>query len=586
MNHQEIERKTKENNEIKPINEDIVLFPHQQKQVKKILELYLKQRSLSVLDTSEQGFGKTFTGSYLAQMFQKLYGWNVVIIAPNNQCLDQENGWRDLARKHGINLIWSTTYMSLIGRKNKCSHGYLVPNEDDKKDYEPTEKLLSLFDKGVFLILDEAHKATRNSRTHWACAALVKACYEHGKRSRVYLISNTPGNKDEHIPQILRLMGFIRNKVLAKYIPGLASYDWEDRGLGELISSTKRFIGDEEKVDECWVDFRRGFAKKVCENIMEVCIRPKIIVAMDPPTIKYTLTSKNIYLETDESSIEIINKGISMLTSSVRWNGEDVGNGNEWNMGGIVSGLKMIELGKLHSIARYVRGRMVNEPNRKFVLSVGSKNTEHQYILKKMLGVPAIHPKVFRALFQCWDRNPDWKLIGRDMFRLIISFLPKEATKYPTVMNGKTPSNERVDIMKLFQSDSSTCTILIISPGVGAESISLHDVHGKRPRTTMIVPDYMFSRVVQSPGRVYRIGVKSDTEAFIVYSKQGNIETRILNSMIKKTQVSRKLLAEGQQKMFPGEYPHWIEGKKDEELEEVLNKIREACLNSKVVIEE
>lgn len=68
--------------------------------------------------------------------------------------------------------------------------------------------------------------------------------------------------------------------------------------------------------------------------------------------------------------------------------------------------------------------------------------------------------------------------------------------------------------------------------------------------------------------------MKSDAKAMIVYSKEANLETNILNSMIRKTRVARDLIAEGQQVSYPGEFPFEIEGKKDEDLEYRLRLLR------------
>ena len=114
----------------------------------------------------------------------------------------------------------------------------------------------------------------------------------------------------------------------------------------------------------------------------------------------------------------------------------------------------------------------------------------------------------------------------------------------------------------------------MVSPGVGSEAISLHDKHGNHPREMLVVPDFFFSRVLQSAGRVNRIGMKSDAKTMIVYSKTASLETRILQSMLKKSQVARSLMAKDQEIIFPADFPFYIEGDEDRNLEQQLNNLR------------
>ena len=68
---------------------------------------------------------------------------------------------------------------------------------------------------------------------------------------------------------------------------------------------------------------------------------------------------------------------------------------------------------------------------------------------------------------------------------------------YPDKLNGQVKKEERVKILRKFQADDNESWCLIVSPGTGSESISLHDKHGTHPRAMLIVPDYYFGRVVQ-----------------------------------------------------------------------------------------
>lgn len=553
----------------------IKLLPHQVTHVKKIIQILFEDRSLVCMDTSDRGLGKTFTGSYLASLCQKMYGWKVAVVAPNYQCLNQTNGWHDLARKNCTDIEWSITYSSLIGRNGKCKHGYLTADRDDKTHYKATAKLKELCQSGLLLILDECHKGTRKSRTHWACAELVRTCYKYGKTCRILLVSNTPGDKKEHYIQIVRLMGFMRSNRLAQYDPYTREFRYHDLGLGELIDSTVKFTGDPTIIDDYMEPLRAGSARRICCNIFQHVLSHRVTTAMVRPEMQSEMVAANVFLTNDPESIETLNKGLKILSGAVGWNGSDVADKSEWNMGAITVGLKMIERGKLASIARFVQTALKKNPKKKFVLAVGARCTEHQTLLRDMITIPKVGTKTFMALYKSWKENPHFQKVSKDVFRIIVSKLNSVAT----IMNGKTKNEDRVKIMDQFQADSDDCRVLIISPGVGSEAISLHDMHGTRPRTLMQVPDHFFSRLVQGSGRVYRIGVKSEASVLMVYSKETDIETSVLSCMGRKTMVAKSLLAEGQEQVFPGDFPYWIEGEKDESLEYILTGLGMQRLN-------
>ena len=68
-----------------------------------------------------------------------------------------------------------------------------------------------------------------------------------------------------------------------------------------------------------------------------------------------------------------------------------------------------------------------------------------------------------------------------------------------------------------------------------------------------------------------RVGVQSDSKAIIIYSKNAALETRILTSMIEKSQTARGILAIDQDVVFPSDFPYFISGKTDVNLEQQLN---------------
>lgn len=560
-------------------SEPLTLFGYQKPHVEAIKNILLNKGAIAAWDTSECGHGKTFTSMTLALFFQQNYGWKTMVVAPNEQSLNQTNGWLDLAEKHGVDLVSSITYSKLRGHKSKFNHhNYLFkPDPTKKTSFAATRAFRKLCAGGLFLIFDECHMATRpSSQSHWAAAALIEAVYNHGTMSRALLVTRTPGNKEEHKIPMLRMSGFIRAHKLVQYNPGDGDYQWEDNGLGELMRSAIKFTKKRREVEDCWITLGRGKAKKIANKIFDV-VAPYVTVAMQKPDDdKYDLKAMNVFLENTQEGIDLLNQGMELLKGGVAWNDEngEVGDRRKWSLGNISQGLKQIEFGKLGSIARYVKERMSADPKRKFVLAAGAMNTEHQYILQEMLTRPGLDYETFAAIYQAWKQNPHFSKINKDAFRLVCEAAAKVSMVRPVVMNGKTKPADRVKIMDEFQEDNNKINCLIISPAVGNMSISLHDLHGKRPRTMMMTPSYHFDRTVQLTYRVFRAGVQSNAESLLVYSKQGDLEARILQSMVEKSRVARTMIAKDQKATYPGEFPFWVEGKKDEDLEARLTILR------------
>ena len=107
----------------------IDLKPHQINHVKNIWDLFYKDQAFSYIDVSQTGLGKTFVSLYLAWHLQKLYNIKVVIVAPSETSLDNDDGWKVHAKNYGVDIFHATTYKGLLGKKNTW-----LKNNPDKKD--------------------------------------------------------------------------------------------------------------------------------------------------------------------------------------------------------------------------------------------------------------------------------------------------------------------------------------------------------------------------------------------------------------------------------------------------------------------
>ena len=75
-----------------------------------------------------------------------------------------------------------------------------------------------------------------------------------------------------------------------------------------------------------------------------------------------------------------------------------------------------------------------------------------------------------------------------------------------TIYGGQTVANRLKDIAD-FQLDKKR--FIVANLAAGGQCINLHDVHGIRPRSSVICPSYLATAVIQSAGRIDRAHAKS-----------------------------------------------------------------------------
>lgn len=542
---------------------NIRLFPHQVQHTESIWKALSRDGEMTFLDTSRTGLGKTHVSLEIAHRLQKLYKLKVAIVAPNKQSLLNDDGWLYWAKKYEIVLERATTYSEL---RNKHDEWLYKDDTNKKKGYHASPAFNSLAQNGIFIIFDEFHMATRESSTHYACSALIRACYRNYTRCRVALLSLTPGDKIEHYIQICRLAGLIRNPKLYKYNRSIKEYDWIKYGFGEMVNSC---IARGVPLGTLTNDFGRlsaGRIKYLVGYFYETYIKDRICFAMPIPKNENKVITKNCFLECYSNDLKNLNSAIDRLCDGVNWNGYSVDEKKDWNLGQINIALRLIERYKLRTIAKYIKEKSEKEPSKKFIVSMGSRDVKHFTYMKEILSSMQVTvPYGVQIMLEKarHDSKNVWSKINKDIFGVIMNKAYKPKVD---IMSGETPVNKRIKILRQFQSSDSDCWCLLISPGVGDKSLSLHDTHGDHPREIIIPPDFHSTRINQSTGRIDRIGVMSDVEISIVYCKEARLETSIIRSMIAKSVIAENMLATGQVHKFPGKYDVWVDKDQDDKI--------------------
>lgn len=556
-----IKSKRQEKNEKNPseIESPVKLFQHQKEHVEEIWGAYMRGET-SYVDTSRTGLGKTHVALEIAYRLQKLYGLRVGIIGPNWTSLKNDDGWLYWAEKYGIQIEKAFPYHLLQGRlKNRDKDWIHKHDAQHKRDmYRPSPWFRAIAKAGIFLIFDEFHMATRDSNRHYACAALVKACMKYKHRCRIGLLSLTPGDKTEHFPQIVRMAGLVTHTLMRKYDRSSGTYMWTQYGLGEMVRACQKRSEDAVSID---IPDRlsKAYTSRLVGSMYCQYLKSKICFAMPVPENKNKIITRNCYLKCHKPDVKNLETAIQRLCQGVKWDGYTAAEKKEWNLGQINIALKEIERYKLQTIARYIQERSEENPDKKFIVYMGARNTEHISMLESMLRArKVVVPTALKLLLKKARKDPTnpWSKVNKDVLNLILDQVYKPPID---TMTGQTPVEDRVRSLRLFQAKESRSWCFLISPGVGDKSISLHDVHGNHPRELIVIPDYYHSRLTQITGRINRIGVASDVTISIIYCKETSRETNILCSMKRKSQVARSVLANNQQHVFPGEYETWEE---------------------------
>lgn len=145
-----------------------------------------------------------------------------------------------------------------------------------------------------------------------------------------------------------------------------------------------------------------------------------------------------------------------------------------------------------------------------------------------MLRVPVL---VERAVNSIAEGNSHVIFVPyRATLEAAVSHLRSEGIE-PSVIWGGQTIKERQENIDAFQVDDRRVCVIINH--AGAETVSLHDVNGKYPRTSDIVPPWEAWLLKQMVGRVHRAGAKSKSVQRILCAA-GTYEEDVYNRMIDK----------------------------------------------------
>lgn len=486
-------------------SKEVELFSWQKDWADRAYQILLN--NYGYIDTSQMRSGKTYITLWLAKKFN----FSLIVICP----VTTISFWKEAAEEYNVEIVYIMSYQKLRGKKNsQPKHGLLERYEKVSGNkfqivFEPTEDYLKIVEHGIFVIFDEIQMIKNNNDQYKACSALIRPIL-NGGLSRFGLLSGTPFDKEKHVINLLRMIGYIRSPHLYRSEGNLILLD--SGGFNELFQICKSFD------KEATYKVMRRFYTVTKTNIITICyhlfievIKKRISGAMVSP-IENTMDIKNGFYKISEGRKIQLRNAIDELKDVIRYISEsEITFDKNTNMGRITTALMNIENAKVNDFARVAIKHLNN--NCKVIISVNYTKTINE--LRKLL-----------SLYN------------------------------PVILNGSVPQKERSDIIKQFTNNPNV-KLLIMNTAVGSLGISLYSKTLNVTIWMLLSPNYNLLELTQAAARIFGPGMKSTGHVRMFYgSGEAEIETSILTSLTRKTLTLKGTLENKVVKklILPGDY--------------------------------
>jgi len=500
---------------------------HQVNHINNIINAF--NEHFGVIDISLMGNGKTYTTTYLSCLLEL----PMLIICPSALI----KVWEGM-EKMGAQTFGIYTYNGLGGQSN---HKYTFPfltrkvetiNEKKYVSFHPSARLLQLIDQGVLIVMDETSKIkNKNSLSTNAVQAIVDAIVTSDTRSRLISLSATLYDKEEFKTNTLRNLGYTSESSLSTYDVGTGLHD--PKGLLQVIDVCERYNRRETQVvlarhQSIGKKTKVNAANTIAGELFIEVMKPLMVFAMPNPILArdfYTLYGNMSKLEFGRYSIAVQNLAELLLfndaNDQIR---EKLGKGTLQKLALI---MRDLEHSKVGIMAREAYKTLMTDPNAKVIVNFNYTTTLPMFLER-------------------------FGSFGTGIV--------------PAMLHGKIKQSKRDEAITQFQAPNNYLRMIVATIGTGSMGISLHDLDGRFPRTTYMMPSWSIQNLHQASGRTARSGAKSIATVAMVYGKRcdqavGEVtvkEQRILDALARKEGILKQLaegVATGDSVLFPNEYP-------------------------------
>lgn len=478
-----------------------------------------------VLNTSEQGTGKTFVQFGVALYFDM----EMFVLSP----LSVNSKWVDKSAPFGVIILFVASYELFQGKVyGTLKHPYLirhdVPSADDRRlkdritTFEVTQAFLDLLaTRRILFVFDEVQKIKNpsNDISH-ACFAIVERIPLDCERLKVVCCSRTAMERIEYGETMLRMLGVLRHGRMYQYVAAIggghtyATDAW--RGMiaqakslspehTSMILQLNKYVNVKGVRWVAWLLFRDVFRPHLTNEMPKHNL---VHVKMDVANGFYTF----------EPELErLITEQLDAIMECLHMRRNHQGN-YEVDMGGLAAAMPhMVELQRLKtcmfvSLTRWYISRV---PNAKIILFVTFK----------------------------------------DVMKILAEQLSDLGA---VVMNGTCNAKKRDVLIQKFMQQDLSCQVMITNPRVGGVGIDLDDKTGKFPRAMFLMLDFSHNDQNQAMWRGLRDDTKQEGDVPALYIRfvytntpRGDMELRFLQLYHEKAKIINQVLAQQDAALFP-----------------------------------
>ncbi|MEM5804162.1 MAG: helicase-related protein [Candidatus Aenigmatarchaeota archaeon] len=480
------------------VSMEIKLYDEQKTHIENVLNHFNEHKIY--VDTSPMGSGKTVMSIYIA----KKLGLKLYVICPPNVT----EKWEGECKKYSCCLYGIINYEKVALMSSNILHRI------ERKKFLISDKFISAVKEGIYLVVDEVHLIKNLDTLRFiSCNTLIRHIHETNSRSRIALLSATPGDKKEHIESFLNLLNFFHGPL--QYVLKRKPNEFREfKKFCHQLSPEKtktveehfRIMNDKNAMIAVFMLFRfvlkeRFFLRSKAHSITSIASGNLTNQHINEPDIKHGCYK--ISKENEKNIQEIIDEIIAKenYTNKVlltKWEENLIEKIAEISLNDLKKGYKVI-----------------------VVLFYKKNVRKMQELLKDLKG------------FQ--------------------------------ILNGDTEIKKRNEIVRKFQEGNHDVPLLIINPRVAGVGIDLDDRIGNFPRSMFIAPNYYFLDISQTIGRIWRPPhTKSVPKVRFVYSIEHFDKTiELYEKFVKKTKdakefLDRKAIDSNNLKLI-GDYPLVIE---------------------------
>lgn len=459
-------------------------------------------------DTSPCGAGKSVTYLKLCQMCKL----TPFIVCPNSM----KTKWHNESSTYGITPIEIINYERLSGRKNGCSHPWIVRNGDK---YAASEEFVRVAKKGILLVFDEVqYVKNSNAERSLASFSLIKAVVNH-TISRVCFLSNTPIDMWQFGNSIVKILGVVTRDKMYHLDRVKMRYILKGYGISQLMKHCR-------KIDSKMVDYIKkkypidsANVKTLAFRLYSLILKHKMVSSMPEPKSDYKLRLYNSFYRMDQKSIEDIREGYKLLRG-YKLNEDGVSRVRSFGTLSTAQGL--IEQGKLRKIKKVIFKRLNDDPNLKIIVYLHRTKSMHELVE---------YLRRFGAL----------------------------------LMNFEVTGPYRDEVINQFQRNNNDHRVLVTSSMVGGVGLDLDDQTGDHPREVYIIPGYKYTSDYQGARRVRRRYTRSDAKVHFVYCSAFPSEKVLLNQ-IKKSKVHKESVSKSKDMLEVSKHIVWYEYEEDRDI--------------------